>query len=376
MDALAVKPLAQRMPAWRCRAAALLAGATLILGLGRWEWQMRALGLRTMDVDDGVAQWAAERRVLASGPRDGIVILGDSRGLYDTNLRVWQQLTGRAPVQLAIADADPLPALRDLADDPRFAGLVVVGASDTALLLPPDSVAAGARVRSSSEYLGYAQSLSLSQRLDHWLKLGLSRHLAMLDSNYSLFNLLGDLPWDDRIGVVRRAFRSAGTFKLGELLDGRQAVLWRRAECDPQLRLQWQRHWASLLPTTPVSDADIGRAITALREPIARIRARGGEVVFLRPPSTGGLRRSEETILPRQRGWDRLLRETQSLGLHFEDYEDMQGLRVPDWSHLSADSARRYTRSYVSELCGQLPWLAAHTHRCVTYPGRGGFAAS
>ena len=55
----------------------------------------------------------------------------------------------------------------------------------------------------------------------------------------------------------------------------------------------------------------------------------------------------------RRRGrktWDRLLRETGAFGIHFEDYPEMQGLEIPELSHLSAESATRFTRAYVGVL--------------------------
>jgi hypothetical protein len=54
--------------------------------------------------------------------------------------------------------------------------------------------------------------------------------------------------------------------------------------------------------------------------------------------------------MPRVATWDRLLRETGAFGIHFDDYPDMQGLDLPEMSHLSRDSATRFTRAYVGVL--------------------------
>ena len=43
---------------------------------------------------------------------------------------------------------------------------------------------------------------------------------------------------------------------------------------------------------------------------VATIRARGGEVVFVRPPSDRHLRVNEEAQVPKAKGWDALLRNT------------------------------------------------------------------
>jgi hypothetical protein len=37
------------------------------------------------------------------------------------------------------------------------------------------------------------------------------------------------------------------------------------------------------------------------------------------------------------------LRETGTPGIHFEDYPQLQGYELPEWSHASASEARRMT---------------------------------
>ena len=85
------------------------------------------------------------------------------------------------------------------------------------------------------------------------------------------------------------------------------------------------------------------------------IRARGGEVVFLRPPSAPQLRYGEEDHLPRERGWDALLRASGAVGVHFEDEPAMQGLKTPEYSHLSRACARVYTDAFVRALARRTP---------------------
>ena len=58
----------------------------------------------------------------------------------------------------------------------------------------------------------------------------------------------------------------------------------------------------------------------------------------------------EAQQVPRDQTWDRLLRETGAFGIHFEDYPEMRDLDVPEWSHLSRESATRFTRDYVGVL--------------------------
>ena len=65
--------------------------------------------------------------------------------------------------------------------------------------------------------------------------------------------------------------------------------------------------------------------------------------MFLRLPSSGGYYAFEQKYLPRALTWDRLLAETRTPGIHFEDYPQLQGYDLPEWSHASAPEARRMT---------------------------------
>jgi hypothetical protein len=90
------------IPVTRLPMIAWLVLALVLAATAAWEWRMRELGLLAGDLDDNKSAWAVERRKVASGDHDGIVIVGGSRILFDTNLDVWEELTGRRPMQLAM----------------------------------------------------------------------------------------------------------------------------------------------------------------------------------------------------------------------------------------------------------------------------------
>ena len=47
----------------------------------------------------------------------------------------------------------------------------------------------------------------------------------------------------------------------------------------------------------------------------------------------------------RKSTWDMLLKETRAPGIHFQDYRELQGYELPEWSHLTRASAERYTEA-------------------------------
>ena len=86
-------------------------------------------------------------------------------------------------------------------------------------------------------------------------------------------------------------------------------------------------------------------------------RARGGEVVFVRPPSAPELRVNEEAQVPKARGWNHLLSNTKSAGIHVDDLPAAQGLSLPEWSHLNRKCATVFTDAYVRRLAELTPRL-------------------
>jgi len=336
------------VPAARWGAAWCLAVALVAAGVGAWEWKMRSLGLRAGDLDDGASHWTVERRKVAAVKHDGVVIHGSSRILFDTDLAVWEEMTGRRPIQLALPGTNPRFLLKGFAEDSDFDGLVVVGVT------PP--VFFTDFTTAFPEYLELNdlwREESPSRRFGHGIALQLSRVFAFLDGNYRLGTLVDRLDVPDRPGVRRPNME---VWKLSESFDDRQYFLWPRLETDRGLREHAKAVWR-LVSRVPVDASRFPAIIDSVREDVAKIRARGGDVVFVRAPSDGDFYQREQAVVPRPVTWDRLLHETGTFGIHFEDHADMQRLDVVEMSHLSRESATRFTRAYVGVLLQRYPWL-------------------
>ena len=76
------------IPVARWPAIGWLVLVLVVAATAAWEWKMRSLGLHAGDVDDSPAHWAVERGRIDSGKNDGVVIVGQSRILFDTDLEV------------------------------------------------------------------------------------------------------------------------------------------------------------------------------------------------------------------------------------------------------------------------------------------------
>jgi hypothetical protein len=337
----------REIPATRYVAIGWLVLVLVFAGVFAWELQMRSLGLRAGDLDDSKSHWTVERRKLASGEHDDIVIIGSSRILFDTDLDAWEDLTGRRPIQLALPGTNPRPFLKDFAENTDFSGLIVVGVTPDLFFTDWEGIPLFAGVRE------FWKTESPSQRFGHRVGLFLSRRLAFLDDSYKLMTLIDRVYLPDRPGVRGPVM---DVWKVWETSDGRQTHLWSRLVTDKKLRDHARLVWGPF-NGEPVEADVITRACSDASASVAKIRARGGEVVFIRAPSAGLYYESEQHAAPRARTWDRLLRETGAYGVHFEDLEGLEELEVPEWSHLSQDSATKFTRAYIGQLVKDLPWL-------------------
>jgi hypothetical protein len=77
------------------------------------------------------------------------------------------------------------------------------------------------------------------------------------------------------------------------------------------------------------------------------IRARGGDVVFIRTPSSGQMFAIESHAFPREKLWDPLLAATHCNGVYFQDFPEIAHFVCPEWSHLTPSDAIAYTKALI-----------------------------
>jgi hypothetical protein len=54
---------------------------------------------------------------------------------------------------------------------------------------------------------------------------------------------------------------------------------------------------------------------------------------------------STSILSTRAQTWEALLAATGAPGIHFEDYPELQGYELPEWSHMTQAEAIRFTRT-------------------------------
>ena len=83
---------------------------------------------------------------------------------------------------------------------------------------------------------------------------------------------------------------------------------------------------------------------------VNKLRARGGEIVFVQFPHAGGLKELEDRVTPRAQTWDPLVKRTGVPGIHFQDFAELATFNCPEWSHLSAGDSVEFTKRLVPHL--------------------------
>jgi hypothetical protein len=342
------QPVPERdIPEQPWRAMALIVTVLVILFTSLWEWRMRTLELIPGDLGANYEAWAELRRQVDK--RDvPVVIIGDSRVLFDTDLDRAAQLTGVRPLQLAIAGGTGLPVLEDIAGDPHFKGLAIVGMAETAYFDNTFAVARPAKALALSHWE------SPSKRASFQIEQFISPAFAMLDDNYQLSTLIFRLDRDWRPGVRGP---HDDVWKAQETAAGGQTWIWRRLEHDRGMSEHTRNVWHQLFPPTPLDDKSIEAILSRTKIAVDKIRARGGDVVFVRPPSAPDVRVIEDKHLPRARGWDALLTYTHTNGIHNDDLPAAQNLNLPESSHLSRACATVFTDAYIRSLADQTALL-------------------
>lgn len=328
---------------WVKMGTAVLVAVTLLTAA--WEWNARAnLHLRAGDLDDSPQAWAEQRRLADAAP---VVIIGDSRILFDTDLERFQQLTGVRPIQNSIVGTNARALLESFANDPNFHGLLIVGLADLSYFRP-QGVGLGA------PYLkNFEKNDKPSQLTGLWIDRWLQRRLAFMDSEYRLSRWVTHFDH----GIRAKAYGPYdNVWKLSEVFDGRQYFMWDQIETNVYLRTHARYAW-NLFKGPPLPPFIAKNVVARSAEAVRRIRARGGEVIFVRPPSAPELRSVEDGRLPRAKGWDLLLAGTHAQGIHADDLPQAQNLVIPEWSHLTRKCARVFTDAYVRRVTELTPRL-------------------
>lgn len=316
-------------------------------------WEMKARSMQHLPGDyDGYAnftvQWAEERRKLDE-PDHGIrlLLLGSSRMLWAADLDILEEQLGTRPLQLAIAGTGPALMLRGIVEDTDFDGLVLVGVTPFLFNRLNEGFF-------GEDALRWYEGASPSERSGHRIHSFLSQHLGFLDDGFKLFELIdhySDFP--EREGVWDL---SAGEWKLGHHYADRQTDMWPPVEVEgsfdnEQILAFWMLGLGRDLETPERMEEMAQTAAEFFAPLVEQLRARGGDVVFIRMPSSGKYLEHDLATRYRELTWDPMTEGFGAVAVNSMDYAELSSkLEIPEWSHLSRRSQDDFSRRIVPVL--------------------------
>lgn len=311
------------------------------------EERLAGLGYQTT-ARDSQARWQAERARAGRLGERALILVGGSRFQLGLDIDVLRKKTGLEPVQLALDGSAGKPILDGLASDPKIRGTVLVDYYDHAI---------GSR-DGVAEHMQRQYEKSAG-RLSHWknpaghIEADLTKWLRERLRAYSDgASPLSSLRWriipaaEARQYLITRPDRSrladytrvsmpefyyrrvART--LGEDIDTKS----------PNIAAALAQRIASL---ATADNAAFLLAAGQIGQTAERIRARGGQVIFVAMPSSGMVREIERRRYPRDRFWDRFVAESGLPGIHSDHEPELRGYECPDGSHLDVRDKGRYT---------------------------------
>lgn len=331
--------------------AGILATVLSLIILCGWELFLRSQAIG-ISYNDDAPLWANKRSQIYNAQSNATFFIGASRIKFDLDIETWENITGEKAVQLALVGTSPQLILKNLADDEKFAGKLIMDITEMVIYSrdPGDQV-------NAEKSVDYYKKLTPAQWAGFHINHLLESKFVLLDTKlFSLNALLSHLPFLNRPGV-----RPDVNFPVGfePTMFNRQNVMSEKFLSDTGRQIAMKNYWRQfgLLSTaTGISGDTLKKVFTDLKINIDKIKTRGGQVLLIRPPSSGEMYEAEQKAYPRAAYWDELLVYTKTSGIHFADYPGMSAFTCPEWSHLTPQDAIVFTKKLVEILQQDKGW--------------------
>lgn len=308
---------------------AAVALAAVLLAVLEVGW--RHAGFRPMPRDT-LQLWALERGRV-DGTRQVAAIVGSSRAQLGIDPHVIAGELHLPAHTLAITGGSPLPVLEDLANDDDFRGLVICEVTPSAFFLRPAEIDRQSGADGVAGWHGLPKVTSIETRL----RLALQAKLALLLPQTNVRYQVSSLLTEHALARPAVARERADRYRAGDYSH----------ENLPKMIAHWAK---GLRASKPPTAAELGELEHVVAGWVAKIRARGGDVVFVRLPSSAAVFDTEEELWPRAAFWDPFMRSFDSHAVYFSDEPSLAHLTAAEGSHLDARQAAQASHALAAIL--------------------------
>ncbi len=316
-----------------------------------WELYVRKKGFDN-SYDDKEPLWTAKRKMIYEPADKSTVFIGSSRIKFDLDIDTWEEITGDHAIQLACVGSTPIPVLKNLADDEEFKGKLVIDVTEGLFFSgsphnaeTPENNLKYFKDETPAQWAGF--------HINHFLE---SKFVFLNKEWLSLNSQLLNLQIPNRPGVFQFPIFPAG---FGRVKYNRQEYMTAAFLTDTAQQNKVRGIWdffRSISKEKPAAGGKLDSVLMTVKKAVDKIKARGGQVLFVRTPSSGPFLTGENMAFPREKYWERLLSFTNCPGIHFADYPVIANFSCPEFSHLSQPDAVIFTKEFIRILKEEKGW--------------------
>jgi len=257
-------------------------------------------------------------RVSRAGPR-AVILVGSSRIQIGIDPDSFARATGwDRPLQLAIPRGPARVVLRDLSLDPDVSGRVICDVNPVLFF-------------DATHQMDFVPAHYIRRRSEFTPADVIEAHLRTFTQRTLVSSLPALFPRQ-----LLRSLRTRSWPRPSHVVFDIERFGRADFERFEGLAIQMQLNEASWTQWRgrPADPAALSAMIEQVDGMIRSIRARGGDVVFVRMPTDGAVRRREQRLFPRSEFWDVFAAKTDAVTIHFEDHPALSRFHPPDGSHL------------------------------------------
>lgn len=300
----------------------------VLAGVGSWEVYWRGHGFVSSASDDA-GLWALARHRANDLGEDAVVLVGSSRMQMDIRRGAFARATGWRPaIQLAVVRGSSVPVLQSLAEDSNFLGTVICEVNPVLFFADTPNID-----RTLDDYFRAFEETSIGTRIEQRLTMAFDSRLVTRLPELAFEPLreawgYGRLPLPSYNAVI-----SPDRYRTGD---------YRKFARLKRVNERNARTMASARAKV-MSPSRFARRLRELGAAVEAIRARGGDVVFVRLPSAIHVLEFERRFWQRDVFWEPLVLATSAYSVHYEDDPILSAFEPQDGDHLGGRSASLFS---------------------------------
>ena len=280
----------------------------------------RALS-HTPSVTDDAKLWSLERKKIDKKNPRIIALIGASRIMTDLST---DSLRSNFPdyqiCNLAITGLGCISALHNLAEDENFKGIVFCDVTEDIILKSDDSIAL------KPYFDCYKKSFGFNALINREISTFIQSNFVIFDPHINLILVAGYLADRHRLRPPRYIHtipdRSIITdYSITDTLKIKEERIKARYEDFRKIG-------------KPITTDNFLMSLVSMEKDISKIKRRGGEVVLIKFPVSGELKKIDDSHFPKELYWDKMINVISANTIHYINYKNLNGFNCPDYSHL------------------------------------------